>query len=465
MAVDQVVDNHGSRFWLLSIPGDGNCLIGSVVHQIYGITPAHHLFELYKLQLREASVDEIIDHLEYYTEQLVVFAEDAIADDIPVTDKVQRYLEQLRADGTWVGADCIAAICNLHQIAITIHQDNGKVEFTPTRSETAEWPVYRIFYKDLVDGVRTHYDSVLCFRLAELPPFQFIDLEADKVMLSNSTTVADVVRIGDANQSVFTALHHQLTRRIPTEEELNIYRGLIASELENQTSLFLSSLGISSEQDFETFLLRLRIGRHDGGLATLSLMSSLFGFKIYVHSASNVTNLIEPIGIKQSVALHIFEEEANDRSVYASIVHLEHLRSSEHSQMRRRLLPDPMAVATKVARDQSASQATIEAEALVLPARGMRVASLNVNGCRAKRKRDDIDAYLVSRLVHVAALQEVNLDCLQCMTSNYQWHMGETSGSRKRGLAILVRRGLDVQLLASKDKGANVQYLKVAYQV
>lgn len=465
MAVEQITDIYGTRFWLLEIPKDGNCLFGSVVHQVHGITPTHHLFEPYKRQLREAAVNELIGNFEFYADQLVVFADEAIEGDISVESKVRRYLEELWTDGTWVGADCIAAICNLQQIAITVYQDNGKIEFTPTRSENEDWPLYAIFYKDLVNGARTHYDSVVCIRPLGLPPFELTNLEAERDMLSNETTIADSVRIGDVNQSVFTALHHQLTRKIPTEEELNIYRGLVVSELGSQSGSFLANFGIPSGSDFGDYLFDLRIGRHDGGPATLCLISSLFKVKIYVHSASRVSERLEPAEADRGVVLHIFERRANNNSVYASIVYLEHLHPHAPIQSRRRSMPDSMAIANKVAREQLSSQETIDDVVLVLPSHGLRVASLNVNGCRTRKKRDAIDEYLLSRCVHVAALQEVNLDCLHCLTSNYKWYMGAPSGSRKRGLAILVRRGLDVQLFANKDYGANVQHMKIVYQV
>lgn len=466
--MDQVMDNSGNRFWLLRIPKDGDCLFGSIIHQVYGMTPTDHLFQHYKRQLREAAVNELIGSYELYVDQIVAFAEELIAGEIPTEIKVRRYLEKMWTDGEWVGADCIAAICNHHQIAITVYQDNGKIEFIPTRSENESWPAYKIFYRDKVNGIRTHYDSVLSVRPNELPPFETMDYEIQRVVLHNRTTTVSAVQIGDVNQSIFTALHHQLTHRMPTEAELIIYRGLIASELERQSDSFLVSFGIPerSDADFDAFLFNLRIGRNDGGFVTLSIMSSLFKLKIYIHSVSRVTDRVLPADGRGSVVLNIFEAESDNHNSYASIVSIEHLSSSASLLPHRRNLPDPLVIASKVARsEQTASQETVVTEVLINPTHGLRLASLNVNGCRTLGKRDEIDQYLLSQHVHVAALQEVNLDCLNCVTANYIWYMGATTGNRKRGLAVLLRRGLDVHLQSSDNRGAYIQYLKLSYKV
>lgn len=468
MSVDQIEDDKGTRFWVLRIPGDGDCLFGSVVHQVYGVTPTHHLFRHYKRQLREAAVNEIMENFELYADQLVIFAEESIQENSSMEVKVRKYLENMWSDGVWVGADTIAALCNCLQIAITVYQDNGKIEFTPTRSENEEWPSYKIFFRDVINGIRTHYDSVLCFRPQELPSFELDNLETYNVMLYNSTTNVTAVQVGNVDQSIFTAIHHQLTRKIPTEDELNIYRGLVASELENQSDTFLRSFGIPPrcESDFDTYLFRLRIGRHDGGFVSLSLMSSLFKVKVYIHSTSKITNRLEPIACGGRVVLHILDQELDTHSIYSSVVSLEHLHSTVPSRPCRRFMPDAMAIAAKIARkEESSSQDTVHSDVPAITAHGIRLASLNVNGCRAKAKRDAIDAYLLSKSVHIAALQEANLDCVYCLTANYKWYMGATSGNRKRGLAILIRIGLDVQQPTTKNFGFGIQYLKLTYKV
>lgn len=464
--MEQVVDISGNRFWLLCIPGDGNCLFGSVVHQLYGVTPTHQLFSSYKRQLREAAVQEIWDHIEEYHDQLIIYAEDTIKEDVPAGIKVRRYLNELRTEGVWAGAECIAAICNRHQIAITVYQDNCRIDFTPTRSESAECATYKIFYRGVVNGVRTHYDSVLCIRPQSLPTTPIGNFEQNDITLYNDTISVTIVHIGDESSSIFTALHHQLTRTIPTDEELNLYRGLIASEIEKQSDDFLVSFGMASGSgfDMESFLFRLRIGRHDGGFITLSLMSSLFRFEIYIHSAVKNTVRLEPMGIGRSTKIHLLEEEQGDRKTFSSIVSLKHLRSSIRSP-KRSSMQDAMTVATIAARnEQTSSQVTIATD-IVISRQGLRLASLNVNGCRTKKKREDIDEFLMAQRVHVAVLQEVNLDCQQLITTNYRWYMGATSGTRKRGLATLIRQGLNAELQASRGYGPNIQYSKLVYQV
>lgn len=163
--MDVLQNVYGDIFWLLPIPGDGNCLFGSVIHQLCCASPNHQHFGAYRSQLRDAAVSELRNRIDFYVDYLAVSAEEAFEDPSPVANKIERFLVALESDGFWGGEESLAAICNLHQVAITVHQINGTIEFTPTVSENQSWRVLDIFYRNLPGFVeKTHYDSVVAVR-------------------------------------------------------------------------------------------------------------------------------------------------------------------------------------------------------------------------------------------------------------------------------------------------------------
>lgn len=127
---------------------------------------------------------------------------------------------------------------------------------------------------------------------------------------------------------------------------------------------------------------------------------------------------------------------------------------------------DPYDLARKVARKECTdSQVTAALDVPIDRNRGLRFASLNVNGCRSLVKRESVDSYLFSQGVHVAVLQEVNLHCEKVGTANFQWLLGAATTNRKRGLAILLRHGIGIRVMDHKYRGPNIQYIKAAYEV
>lgn len=116
VGMEQLSDIRGNLFWILNIPGDGDCLFGAIVHQIYGMTPKHRLFKTYSQLVREAAVTEIIHNLHLYYETVSSTANEVIASDCSVSDKVEEYLSKLKTTGYWGGSDSIAALSNHFQV-------------------------------------------------------------------------------------------------------------------------------------------------------------------------------------------------------------------------------------------------------------------------------------------------------------------------------------------------------------
>lgn len=76
----------------------------------------------------------------------------------------------------------------------------------------------------------------------------------------------------------------------------------------------------------------------------------------------------------------------------------------------------------------------------------IRVASLNVRGCSKLEKRQEIDSMLNDFNVEVAALQEVNARAERITTENYDWRVGAQGSNKSRGLAILLKKGSDIEM-------------------
>lgn len=110
--MEAVLDFQGNRYWLLSIPGDGDCLFGSLVHQMYGITPKNNLFKPYSQQLRSIAVQEIRNHIGYYYENVVYYANELVQGVMSESERIDAYLRLLDSSGIWAGTECLAAISN-----------------------------------------------------------------------------------------------------------------------------------------------------------------------------------------------------------------------------------------------------------------------------------------------------------------------------------------------------------------
>lgn len=271
---------------------------------------------------------------------------------------------------------------------------------------------------------------------------------------------------GSEPNALLYSVAHQLSRTSPSEDTIRLFRCLIADEVESQPPSFLAACGVPcpTSEDVSQFAFRLRIGRHDGGLVTLVVLPATLGITIFLHSLHQGSRRYDPSIGASSLSIHLLEAVNSSGSVYGSIVQMNHAPSRPLAPRRNQ--PDPMMVALKVAKKELMdSQMTEHPPIIVDPKQGLRFASLNVNGCRTLKKREAVDSLLFSQRVHIAVLQEVNLDCQSVYTTNFLWQMSGSTSNRKRGLAVLIRHGLDAVVQKSIFSGANIQHAEIKYQV
>lgn len=78
--------------------------------------------------------------------------------------------------------------------------------------------------------------------------------------------------------------------------------------------------------------------------------------------------------------------------------------------------------------------------------RFVRVGTLNVRGCMKQEKRDEINDALKFHNIEIAALQEVNAVGSIIKTKDYRWHVIGCRNNKIRGLAFLLRKGVNLKM-------------------
>lgn len=201
------------NLWVQCIPGDGSCLFGSLVHQVFGIHPAEKDFLFVASRMRESIVDHLRRNFSRYWEYLVPFAEDFVKDGyVDIYDRVWRYLELLSDNRFWGGEECLSVACELYDIIITVWDErSGRFMEYFGGSPMAK--------KVAICFSGVHYDSVLFASHTS-----FCDTNGS----INIPRTSDMIRVqpfyGDV--SVYQSFLHQLRIR-QDDSEITILRSLL----------------------------------------------------------------------------------------------------------------------------------------------------------------------------------------------------------------------------------------------
>lgn len=458
-------DAHGNIFWLQVIPGDGNCLYGALTHQLYGITPESDIFLPHCLQLRAIAVSEIRNNIANYYAYISVNANDVVHEHIPESEKVELYLQRLECSGFWGGEESLSAIANHFQICVTVYQENTQIRFLP-RSEIECSTICHIFYRGF-DNVKNHYDSVVCIRPMDVLLFSPDRYYDDCITIPDADITLKVQRLAKGSHSLFAAIGHQLTGSTPTSECVSILRYLVASELEKQPTSFRELCGIHcSAGDFSNVISRIQVGEDDGGIATLVSLTSLLAITIYVYSTATGIRRFDPVNKHSVVTIHILEDFDHLISPYASVIHLEHLSTEVEAKSPEVISPGIFTIAQRHEQQELAEPVISPKVTITIShSQGLRFATLNVNGCRMKQKCARVDEFLFSKNIYIAVLQEVNLQCAELDSANYKWYLGGPRTNQRRGLAILIRHGVEIEIVDHIHHGVNIQQMDILYHV
>lgn len=198
----------GGKIWVQRIPGDGNCLYGSLVHQLWRIHPTDPRFSEAALQMRTVLV-EFIRNLPRYWDHLLPFAEDLIKSDcLDDYDRLRKYLTLLARDGIWGGEESLSAACEVFAVNIVVWQQCTGQPITYYSSQTSTTTVTLCY-------TGTHYDSVLWTTKVTL------ENETDVRLVDRGGEILKVTPFSGFPGSLYQAFLHQL-HILPDEGALNI---------------------------------------------------------------------------------------------------------------------------------------------------------------------------------------------------------------------------------------------------
>jgi len=157
------IDNRHCK--VQTIAGDGNCLFGAVAHQLFRYDVGSVMHKSLTGVLREMVVEFLTANIgDFIFVSLICTRVD---DEFPhfrsSSDALTcaKFLQHLRADGTWGDSESLLALATLFEVDIEIFRENG-FRTTVTNEAIPSTSKIRLVYRGPVNGWN-HYDSFLCF--------------------------------------------------------------------------------------------------------------------------------------------------------------------------------------------------------------------------------------------------------------------------------------------------------------
>lgn len=150
-----IVTSYGDNLKMLPVPGDGNCLFASIVHQLENLDSKSPSHKPAVIELRRKSVDYLERHWMEYELQILAEAVKRRMiwpNEQQKVEIIRKHINNLREDGFWAGSEVISAIADMRKTPIKVFTRRGVPmvfgEHYPGR-------VARIFFSG------DHYDSVV----------------------------------------------------------------------------------------------------------------------------------------------------------------------------------------------------------------------------------------------------------------------------------------------------------------
>lgn len=143
-----------SALYVVEINKDGNCLFGTLAHQLFHLPPngTAHMKAVRKLRA---------DAINYIRNNVFLFQFCINARMIETkTESVDAFLLHLEKNGVWGGIECLKAIHHVHQANIIIFNENGEYYASPPLNFEFD-RIVMIAYRYSSNGInRSHYDSI-----------------------------------------------------------------------------------------------------------------------------------------------------------------------------------------------------------------------------------------------------------------------------------------------------------------
>lgn len=161
-------DKDIAELTVSKIPGDGNCLIASIAHQIFGMPINSEEHEAATFKLRQDIVKHILDSNNFdvfkYTLQDRVYEMKSKAEIVDMVEESKHFVQNvLSMNGYWGGHECVVAAQRIFSVNIITFDedgtyyigDDGKTIYNKTIAVA-----YRTCGTNGNQIMRNHYDSV-----------------------------------------------------------------------------------------------------------------------------------------------------------------------------------------------------------------------------------------------------------------------------------------------------------------
>lgn len=161
-------DKEIAELTVAKILGDGNCLLGSIVHQIFGMPIDSEEHVLATMKLRQDIVQHILDANNFdafeFTLRDRVYEMKSKAEIVDMVEESKHFVRDiLSMDGYWGGHECVAAASRIFSVNIIIFDEDGTY-YLGNHGQIIYNKTIAIAYRTSgTNGnqiMRNHYDSV-----------------------------------------------------------------------------------------------------------------------------------------------------------------------------------------------------------------------------------------------------------------------------------------------------------------
>lgn len=145
---------------LMKIEADGNCLFGSLAHQIFGHKTNSRNHRQATKDLRRQVSERIKANLEEYKR----FLAGSVANSNDDQEMVNFVTEVLPESGKWAGSESIKAVSDIHKVNVIVFLENDLFYFHHSFNPTFERTVaiaYRTYGYVITNAPKNHYDSIV----------------------------------------------------------------------------------------------------------------------------------------------------------------------------------------------------------------------------------------------------------------------------------------------------------------
>lgn len=340
----------------------------------------------------------ISHHIKINRSRFEVFLFDYIALEGSFEDVIKKFNE----NGYWLGHEAMVVTAEIFNVKIRVVDKLGRIyEFGDSVNEARKLEIY---YTGQTEGVLNHYDSI--------------------VKVSNNVMVESYASL--------SSTEIQCTQQV---------------EKNNKSSNV--SIDEVKKQEFQ---IKAK-GRNTKDPVTYKSKQMIYPRDQNKGKNPNDNRRIEDRSIDKEMI--ISEEQDNAERLNSS----DNIMASRKTASQQDLLKDLTATNDVIENKEVAEKAAMNSiKKNILT----KIVTWNVRGCRTEEKRKEIDGTLEAYDIDIAVLQEVNTLGVEASTTNYNWIIKNNNTNKTRGLALLIRKGIGIQVQHIKISKNNMMWCKLS---